>query len=72
MSNIMIGDLIVLLLRGEKFDKAIEVMSLLIQSPHLVIGTITTEYINEIFELCLTQTHVPAILVSIFFTLQTT
>lgn len=60
------GNIIVLLLRGDNFDKAIEVMSSLIESPHLIIGTITTDHVREIFELCLAQAHVPAIFVSVY------
>lgn len=62
--NNVIGGILVLLLRGDNFDKAVEVMSMLIQSPHLIVGTVTTECINEIFELSLAQAHVPAIFVS--------
>ncbi|KMQ94849.1 protein ptcd3-like mitochondrial protein [Lasius niger] len=61
VSNTIMGNIIVLLLRGDNFDKAIEVMSSLIESPHLIIGTITTDHVREIFELCLAQAHVPAI-----------
>lgn len=65
VSNTVIGSIIVLCLRGNNFAKATEILSSVNQSPHLVIGTITTECINEIFELYLAQAHVPAIFVSI-------
>lgn len=63
VSNTIIGNVIVLLLRGNNFDKAIEIVSSLVRSPHLVKNnqTITVEHINEIFELCLAQGHVPMI-----------
>ncbi|XP_050449484.1 protein PTCD3 homolog, mitochondrial [Cataglyphis hispanica] len=61
MSNTIVGNIIVLLVRGDNFDKAMEVLSLLIESPHLVIGTIMVDHVREIFELCLAQAHVPAI-----------
>ncbi|EZA52602.1 hypothetical protein DMN91_001724 [Ooceraea biroi] len=61
MSSKVVGNIVLLLLRADNFDKTIEIISSLIKSPHLIIGTLTTECINEIFELCLTQTHVPAI-----------
>ncbi|KAM0730873.1 Small ribosomal subunit protein mS39 [Formica fusca] len=61
MSNTIVGNIIILLLRGDNFDKAMEVLSLLIESPHLIIGTIMADYVREIFELCLAQAHVPAI-----------
>lgn len=66
MSNIVMGSIIVLLLRGDNFDKAVEIISSLVHSPHLIKDshTITTEHINEIFELCLAQAYVPAIFVS--------
>lgn len=62
------GNIILLLLRGNNFTKTIEIISLLIRSPHLIENgqTITAEHINEIFELCLAQAHVPAIFVSIY------
>lgn len=66
MSNTIVGNIIVLLLRGDNFDKAMEVLSLLIKSPHLVIDTIMVDHVREIFELCLAQAHVPAIIVSIY------
>jgi len=67
MSNTVVGNIIMLLLRGNNFDKTIEIISLLVRSPHLIKNshTITAEHINEIFELCLAQAHVPAIFVSI-------
>ncbi|XP_018316466.1 protein PTCD3 homolog, mitochondrial [Mycetomoellerius zeteki] len=63
VSNIIMGNIILLLLRGNNFTKTIEIISLLIRSPHLIENgqTITAEHINEIFELCLAQAHVPAI-----------
>ncbi|XP_018396267.1 PREDICTED: protein PTCD3 homolog, mitochondrial [Cyphomyrmex costatus] len=63
VSNTVVGNIVVLLLRGNNFDKAIQIISLLVRSPHLIKNgqTITTEHINEIFELCLTQAYVPAI-----------
>lgn len=66
MSNTIVGNIIILLLRGDNFDKAMEVLSLLIESPHLIIGTIMADYVREIFELCLAQAHVPAIFVSVY------
>lgn len=64
----MAGNIIILLLRENNFDKIVEIISLLIRSPHLIKNghTITTEHINEIFELCLAQAHVPAIFVSVY------
>ncbi|XP_020293328.1 protein PTCD3 homolog, mitochondrial [Pseudomyrmex gracilis] len=61
ISNTVAGNIIILLLRGDYFDKAVEVISTLNSSPHLIVGVITKEHINEIFELCLAQAHVPAI-----------
>lgn len=61
VSNTIMGNLILLLLRGDNYDKATEIMLLLIKSPNLIIGTITTDHIREIFDLCLAQAHVPAI-----------
>ncbi|XP_012223048.1 small ribosomal subunit protein mS39 [Linepithema humile] len=61
MTHTSTGNMIVLLLRGNNFDKAMEVLSLLINSPHLITGTITTDCIDEIFEICLAQAHVPMI-----------
>lgn len=65
LPNEAVGDIIILLLRGDNFDTTIEILSLLIKSPHLVIGTLSTDCINQTFELCLKQAHVPAIFVSI-------
>ncbi|KAL0116506.1 hypothetical protein PUN28_009876 [Cardiocondyla obscurior] len=63
ISNTVAGSIIILMLRGNNFDKVIEIISLLVRSPHLIKNglTITTEHINEIFQLCLAQTYVPAI-----------
>lgn len=63
VSNTVAGNIIMLLLRGNNFDKAVEIISSLVRSPHLIknSNTLTTEHINEIFELCLAQAHVPAI-----------
>ncbi|XP_012061081.1 PREDICTED: protein PTCD3 homolog, mitochondrial [Atta cephalotes] len=63
VSNTVMGNIILLLLRGNNFTKTIEIISLLVRSPHLIKNgqTITTEHINEIFELCLAQAYVPAI-----------
>ena len=68
VSNTVMGNIILLLLRGNNFTKTIEIISLLVRSPHLIKNgqTITTEHINEIFELCLAQAYVPAIFVSIY------
>lgn len=63
----MAGNIIILLLRGDNFDKAVEVISTLNSLPHLIVGVITKEHINEIFELCLAQAHVLAIFVSVYF-----
>lgn len=65
----MAGNIIILLLRDNHFDKTVEIIMSLIRSPHLIKNshTITMEHINEIFELCLAQAYVPAIFVSIFF-----
>jgi len=65
VSNKIIGDIITLLLRGDNFDMTIKVISSLIKLPYLINGTLTTECINEIFELCLKNAHVPTIFVSI-------
>ncbi|XP_011871235.1 PREDICTED: protein PTCD3 homolog, mitochondrial [Vollenhovia emeryi] len=63
ISNTVAGNVILLLLRGNNFDKIVEIISSLVRSPHLIKNnhTITTEHINEIFELCLAEAHVPAI-----------
>ncbi|XP_024881775.1 protein PTCD3 homolog, mitochondrial [Temnothorax curvispinosus] len=63
ISNTVVGNIIILLLRGNNFDKTVEIISSLVRSPHLIknSNTIITEHINEIFELCLAQAHVPAI-----------
>lgn len=67
MTHTLTSNIIMLLLRGSNFDKVMEVLSLLINSPHLVSGTITADCINEIFEICLAQAHVPIIFVSIIY-----
>ncbi|KAG5313371.1 PTCD3 protein, partial [Acromyrmex insinuator] len=63
VSNTIMGNIILLLLRGNNFTKTIEIISLLVRSPNLIKNgqTITTEHINEIFELCLAQAYVPVI-----------
>ncbi|XP_018340021.1 PREDICTED: protein PTCD3 homolog, mitochondrial [Trachymyrmex septentrionalis] len=63
VSNTIIGNIILLLLRANNFTKTTEIISLLVRSPHLIKNgqTITTEHINQIFELCLAQAYVPAI-----------
>ncbi|KAG5345529.1 PTCD3 protein, partial [Acromyrmex charruanus] len=63
VSNTIIGNMILLLLRGNNFTKTIEIISLLVRSPNLIKNgqTITTQHINEIFELCLAQAYVPVI-----------
>lgn len=65
VSNTIMGNIIVLLLRGDNFDKAMEILMSLIEAPNLIVGTITADHVREIFELCLAQAHVPAIFVSI-------
>ncbi|XP_072760138.1 small ribosomal subunit protein mS39 [Anoplolepis gracilipes] len=61
VSNAIVGNIIMLLLRGNNFDKTMEVFSTLIESQNLIIGTLTADHVHEIFELCLAQAHVPAI-----------
>lgn len=60
------GNIIVLLLRGGNFDKVKEILSLLIESPHLIVGILMEDHVHEIFELCLAQAHIPIIFVSIY------
>lgn len=66
MSNTIMGNIIILLLRGDNFDKVIEILSSLIESPHLMVGILMEDHVSEIFKLCLAQAHVPAIFVSIY------
>ncbi|KAL6262560.1 hypothetical protein P5V15_005352 [Pogonomyrmex californicus] len=61
VSNTQMANIIILLLRGNNFDKTVEIISSMINSPHLIKSNLTTEHINEIFELCLTQAYVPTI-----------
>lgn len=65
MPSTVMGDIAVLLLRNGNIDKMMDVMLSLNKSPHLMIGVISTERINEMFEVCLSQAHTPAIFVSI-------
>lgn len=64
MSGQAMGNIAVLLVRGNKIDKMMELMMSLVKSPHLITGTISTERINEMFEICLAQAYTPAIFVS--------
>ncbi|XP_014484902.1 PREDICTED: protein PTCD3 homolog, mitochondrial [Dinoponera quadriceps] len=58
----VMGDIAMLLLRCGNTDKMMDVILTLVKSPHLMTGTISTERINEMFEVCLAQAHTPAIL----------
>lgn len=66
MSDTIVGNIIVLLLRGGNFGKVKEILSLLIESPHLIVGILMENHIHEIFELCLAQADIPIIFVSIY------
>lgn len=61
MSDTIVGNIIVLLLRGGNFGKVKEILSLLIESPHLIVGILMENHIHEIFELCLAQADIPII-----------
>ncbi|EFN82763.1 Protein PTCD3-like protein, mitochondrial [Harpegnathos saltator] len=65
MPSTVMGDIAVLLARGDNMDKMIDVILSLTKLPHLMKGVIEMERINEIFELCLAQAHTPAVFVII-------
>lgn len=71
VSNTVMGDIAVLLVRGGNIDKVTDVILSWIKSPHLMTGSVTIECINEMFEVCLAQGHASVIFVSIMYTFVT-
>ncbi|XP_043266912.1 protein PTCD3 homolog, mitochondrial [Venturia canescens] len=54
-NGIILGDVVVLLLRGDQFDRFHEVLRFLISQQNKIIGTMNTEQLTEIFESCLVR-----------------
>lgn len=58
------GDMAVLLVRGNEFEKMLEVLYYLVKAQDAIIGVIHTKNLQEIFAACLERGHVQGALVS--------
>ncbi|XP_033215481.1 protein PTCD3 homolog, mitochondrial [Belonocnema kinseyi] len=58
----VLENLAILCLRGEEFDQMLEILSVLISSKNLVIGSLKPESIREIFDACMDRGHTQAVL----------
>lgn len=61
------GDVSVVLLRGQEFDKMIEVFGFLLKSQSYVIGCISSERLYEILSGCLIRGHSKGAMVILLF-----
>lgn len=61
------GDMTVLLIRGNEFEKMLEVLNFLVKSLDAVVGVINPNRLQEIFAACLDRGHIPGALVSCCF-----
>ena len=61
----MLENIAILCIRGEEFEKMLQVISILINSKNIVIGLVRPQFLNEIFEACMKIGHTEAVLVSL-------
>ncbi|XP_001605541.1 protein PTCD3 homolog, mitochondrial [Nasonia vitripennis] len=59
------GDVAVLLIRGNEFEKMLEVLNFLVKSLDAVVGSIYPNRLQEIFAACLDRGHVPGALLTV-------
>lgn len=63
------ADMAVLLLRGNEFEKMLEVLNFLLNSQSSVIGSVHPKRLKELFAACVTRGHTLGALVSCCFSL---